>query len=478
MNKPLRSSNDIWIEPAAKPWVPHFYQEDAIRFLLSQGGAGLFLQPGLGKSSVTLAAVKILLAKKLIRSALIIAPLRVCYTVWPREIEKWEEFNGLTYQILHGPKKDLAAKQKADIYLLNPDGLEWFLKEKRTNCDVLVCDESTIFKNSQSKRSKLLRASLNRFKRRIILTGTPAPNGYLDLFFQMFILDGGAALGRYITHYRNQFFFQSGYGGYEWKLLPGMAEQIEERIAPLVMQLSAEDYLKMPELVRNVVQIDLPTRVMKQYRDLEEEFLIELDGGKTVTAATAAVASMKLRQLCSGAIYHDTEDGSRKWQEVHTAKLDALKELVDELSGQPVLILYEFTHDLDRLLRMFGEDTPYLGGGVSPKRTQEIEAEWNRGEIPILIGNSKSMGHGMNLQEGGSAVIWLNPSWDLELALQTLARVYRQGQKSKTVIVHHILARNTLDETVYRTLHAKDKKQVKLLDALKAYGKQRAHSAR
>lgn len=457
----------------AQPWVPHEYQSKAVSFCLSQGAGGLFIEAGLGKTACILAVLKILKAKKLMKSALIVAPLRVCYSVWPREVEKWLDFNELTYEILHGPKKDVAVKRKADIYLLNPDGFEWFFKEKRTNADVLVYDESTGIKHTNTKRFKLLKPALNRFRRRYILTGTPAANGLMDLFGQVYVLDQGAALGRYITNYRANFFYATGFGGYEWKLLPGATQLIEEKIAPLVMQLSAKDYLQLPTLIENTVEVDLPAKALKFYKELEEEFLAELASGEIVTAATAATASMKLRQCVNGAVFYENAEGKRKWEAIHNAKLEACRDLVAELNGKPVLIAYEFTHDRERLLKLFGKDTPWLGGGVTPKRSQEIQRAWNAGELPILLGQPQSMGHGLNLQGSGNTIIWFSPSWNFELHSQTISRVHRQGQKASHVFVHTIVARGSIDELVQRTLLKKDYTQQALFAALKEYARGR-----
>lgn len=391
--------------------------------------------------------------------------------MWPKEIEKWLEFNELTYQILHGPKKDLAVQKKADIYLINPDGFDWFFREKRTNADILVWDESSQIKNSQTKRFKLLKPNLKRFRRRYILTGTPAPQSYLDLFGQMYVLDQGAALGRYITHYKVAFFYQSGYGGYDWKLMPGADKQIEEKIAPLVMQLSAEDYLQLPTLIENDVFIDLPPKAAAIYKELEKEFLVQLTEDKTITAATAATASMVLRQICNGAAYYEDDDKKRQWHAIHDAKLDACKELVNELNGKPAIVAYEFKHDLERLLTVFGKDTPYLGGGVTPKRSQEIESAWNRGEIQVLLLHPKAGGHGLNLQGSGNTLIWFSLPWGLENLIQTTKRIHRQGQKASHVFVHYLLARGTVDEIVQRALIKKDLTQQGLLAALKAYAR-------
>lgn len=447
-------------------WQPKEYQKRAMKFCLSQGAAGLFLDPGLGKSSIMLGVITTLLRQKLIGKVLVIAPLRVCYGVWPEEVRKWDEFSHLRVEVLHGPKKHEALAREADIYLINPEGLEWLTKQA-FDVDVLVTDESTKFKRTNTKRFKLLKLWLGKFRRRYILTGTPAPNGYLDLFGQIYILDGGAALGRYITHYRMNYFFQSGYGGYEWKLLPGADERIQKAIKPLVMRMEAKDYLDLPPIVFNTVKVQLPEEAMRVYKAVEDELIVRLQDGTEVVSANAAVASGKCRQVANGALYFQDEQ-QRKWQALHSAKLDALEDLVEEASGQPVLVVYEFEHDLERLLELFGKDTPYLGGGVSPGKSVEIQGRWNAGQVPVLLGHPKSMGHGLNLQKGGHILVWFTPTWDLELYDQTNKRLHRQGT-SERVIVHHIIAENTLDEVVLKTLQGKDRTQQQLLEALKDY---------
>lgn len=429
------------------------------------------LDSGLGKTSIILAALKVLKAKGLMRSALIVAPLRVCYSVWPAEIQKWSDFRDLTYAILHGPGKEIAAQSQRDIYIVNPDGFEWLFTKTKLNVDVLIIDESTTLKRPATKRFKLLKPQLNRFKRRYILTGTPAPNGYMDLFGQIYILDQGNALGRYITHFRNQYFFQSGFGDYDWRLVPGAEKLIEQQIAPLTMRLSAEDYLDMPALINNTILVDLPAKAQKLYKELEDEFLITLERGQVVTALNAASASVKARQLCSGGIYFQRDDGRRDFERVHDAKLDAAEGLVEELGGKPVIIVYEFEHDLERLLERFGKETPWLGGGVSPKRALDIEFQWNAGEVPILLGHARSLGHGLNLQSVGNTIIWFSIPWDLELYEQTIRRLYRQGQKERHVFVHHLIARSTIDEVILKAVGRKSADQRSLLDALREYGR-------
>lgn len=451
------------------PYTPHDYQKKAIKFCVSQGAGGLFLDPGLGKSSVSLATYLVLKGKGLVDSVLIIAPMRVCYSVWPKEIAKWVDFNGLTYEVLHGPKKNDALLRKADVYLINPEGLEWYFKNVKKLPQMLVIDESTRFKNSGTKRFKLLKPHLPKFKRRYILTGTPVPNGFLDLFGQIYMLDQGAALGRYITHYRNNFFYSTGFGGYEWRLTDDGAERIEKRIRPLTLRLSAEDYLTLPELVHNEVRVDLPEKAMRIYKDIENEFISMIDSATTLVVGTASAASIKLRQIANGSAYSAIANGERETLFIHDAKLEAVESILEELNGRPVLIAYEFQHDLEQLRKLLGKDVPYIGGGVTPKRATELEQAWNAGELPVLLGHPASFGHGLNLQESGNHLIWYSIPWDLELLIQVIDRLHRQGQKASHVFVHYLIARGTIDEVVLKVVRGKNKTQTSLLNALKEY---------
>ena len=462
-------------ESSKLAWIPKSYQERAIRMLLGQQSGGLFLDPGLGKTSTILATFKILKSKGYVSKMLIVAPLRPVYKVWPDEIDKWENFEGLTYTILHtdkkmGTNKEINLRKDVDIYVINPEGLLWLFDpntKNRPNFDVLCVDESTKFKNSQSKRFKLLRPLLPSFKRRWILTGTPSPNTIEDLFAQTYILDLGRSLGKYITHFRNQYFERSGFNLYDWKPRLGAREEIVQKISPLILQLSAEDYLQMPELIYANIPVSLPPEVMTKYRDVEESFLAELGEG-TIIAANAAAAGTKCRQIANGAVYGE-DDGTpvRVWYELHQEKLDALESLLEELSGKPVLLLYEFKHDQLRIKQRFPDAVDLKDGDFG----KTID-EFNRGEVPLLMGHPASMGHGLNLQGACHHVIWFGITWNLEYYDQAIARVYRQGQKAEHVYVYHIVARDTLDEEVLATLNRKDRSQQALLKALDQHRKE------
>lgn len=479
-------------KPSSMPWQPHAFQKKGVKFLLEHAASALFLDPGLGKTSITLAAIKLLKQKKVLDKVLLIAPLRVCYSVWPKEGEKWTDFHGLRIVVLHGPYKDEALKQEADIYIINPEGLEWLLdvtktktpqgktrvevdlkRWKKFSFDTLVVDELSKFKHIQTNRFKALKLVLHTFRRRWGLTGSPAPNGLLDLFGQCYMLDQGRSLGPYISHYRMKYFLPS-HDGFSWNLREGADEEIYQRIAPLALRMAAEDYLDMPVVIENNIRVELPADVMEIYERLEEDLIAKLEDS-VIVASTAAVASMKCRQVANGGIYLDQEvqalvklpKSKREWVDLHTEKVDALADLIEELQGSPLLVAYDFAHDLSRLQEKLGKDVPYIGGGVSVKRATELEKLWNAGKLPVLLGHPQSIAHGLNLQEVGNHVCWHSLTWDYELYDQFIRRVRRQGNKSKRVFVHHLIAKGTIDEVIFSTLKGKRRGQNALFDALK-----------
>lgn len=478
-----------------KSWTPYEYQKKSIKFLLQHPEALLLQAPGLGKTSITLAALKILKKKKILNKALVVAPLRVCYSVWPEEVKKWKDFKDLKVVVLHGPKKEALLKEEADIYVINFEGLKWLLnkhissagnpltvKWKKLGFDTLVIDELSKFKNSRSKRFKMMKQFHGLFERRWGLTGSPASNGLMDLFGQLYIIDQGKSLGRYITQYRSKYFVPD-YTGFNWTICEGSEEEIYEKISPISLRMAAEDYLDMPDLVDNYITVDLPKNARKIYDTLEKILIAEING-KTVTAASAAVASSKIRQITNGGCYIDEEETSeffsssgttKEWENIHDAKIDALEELFDEMQGTPVLVAYEFKHDLDRIKKRFGKDVPYIGGGVSAKKSVELERAWNAGELPYLFGHPQSIGHGLNLQQSGNHIVWLSLTWDYELYDQFIRRVYRQGNEEAQVFNHHIIARDTIDEKIVRVLQRKERGQNSLFTALDQLAKSRKY---
>lgn len=481
--------------PSAKPWSPHDYQVRGMEFLLMNAGAGLFLDPGLGKTSITLGAIAYLKKAKTVGKVLVIAPLRVCQLVWPAEIEKWADFGHLKVVVLHGKDKDKLLKEDADIYVINPAGLQWFFQKKGMQVikpDLLVVDESSQFKHSNTKRYKLLKPALAKFRRRWILTGTPASNGLLDLFGQVYLMDLGRALSPYISHYRNNYFtsgakinrtFVDRVTGLEksvkvavdWTPQPGAEELIYEKLRPYVLRLEAKDHLKLPEMIESEIYVDLPPDAKKIYREIEDSMVAEINGN-LLTAVSAASVSIKCRQICSGGVYRqfeiddmDAKGREREVIHIHDEKTDALEELVGELQGAPLLVAYEFQHSLARMQARFGKDLPYIGGGSDDRRTKMLVDAWNRGEIPILAGHPRSMGHGLNMQAAGHHVAWYDPTYDAELYEQFNKRVLRQGNTHAHVFVYRFAARSSVDLAVLASLRLKVRNQNALLTALKDY---------
>jgi SNF2 family DNA or RNA helicase len=476
-------------------WAPAPYQKKAMRFLIERAASALFLDPGLGKTSISLGAASVLMKKKVIKRVFVIAPVRVCHSVWPAEVRKWKDFHGLKMVVLHGPKKEALLDEDADIFVVNPEGLEWLFNVKKTKyvnragkektmyqvdqkrikslgIDLLIIDELSKFKNTNTGRFAVMKEAIKHIPRRWGLTGSPAANGLINLFAQCFVLDGGKALGRYVTHFRMEH-FDKGYDGFSWNLKPGHDEVIYARVAPLALRMSSTDYLEMPDLIENKIRVSLPGDVMKHYADVQDDLVTKILDRK-VSAATAAVASSKCRQMANGGVYLDEEvkalfklpSSKREWLNVHDEKTNALEELVDELQGAPLLVAYEFGHDLDRILKRF-PNAPFIGGGVSIKRAKELEDEWNAGRIPMLLGQPQSIGWGLNLQGASNHICWYSLTWDLEMHDQFIGRVWRQGNKHAKVFVHYLMADDTIDWAVYAALKSKSKGQNALFEALK-----------
>ena len=445
-------------------FVPHKYQAEAVLHCIGHKKAGLFLDPGLGKTAICLKTASTLLEYKGIDRIFVIAPLRVCHNVWPSEAKKWRMSTHFKVTVLHGPKKDDLIEKESDMFVINPEGLDWFsIASKRLmkNGDkrLLIVDESTSFKNCTSKRFKTLKKLLPYFDRVIILTGTPVPNGLLQLWSQMYLLDFGARLSKYMTHYRNTYFYPADYMGFSYKLQPGAEARIYGKINDIVMHKSTNE-LELPPVVYNDISVVLSKKVKDLYDEMRKELALEFAQGLTISA-NAAVLTGKLRQISNGGLY--TEDG--EIIDIHDEKTDVIKDLVEELSGKPLLVMYEFRHDLHRLQRAFPK-APYIGAGVSPKEVTDIIAGWNRGDTPVLFLQPQAGGHGLNLQYGGCGdIAWYGMNYDLELYKQANARVHRQGVKH-TVVIHHLIAKGTVDEKIRLVLAGKDKVQNALLEAL------------
>lgn len=478
----------------AESWHPDPGQRKGVEFLVSHGAAGLFADPGVGKTSITYKAFCTHKKAGTANRMLVVAPLRPCYMVWPLEQQKWKDFKHLKVVVLHGPKKEKALEQDADIYVINPEGLEWLLGVKKTRspltnrvtvtidttrlkrlgCDTLVIDELSRFGDPNTVKFKALKQVLGLFSRRWGLTGSPAANGLMGLFGQCYMLDMGRSFGQYITKYRSEFFVP-GFDGFSWQLMKGAEQKIYDRIKPLVLRLEAKGG---PEIVERVILVDLPPAVRKIYDSMEEHLLAQIDE-RTVTAAMAGAASMKCQQIASGGIYLDPEISTvlgtlakkqaKEWVNLHDEKTAALVDLINELQGQQLLVAYDFRHDLDRIEKALGIGLPVIGGGVSPKKADEILRAWNAGEIPYFFGHPKSMGHGINAQ-GSSAhhICWYSLTWDYELYDQFIRRLKRRGSDAKTVFVHRIVARNTIDEDKIWALRSKGDGQEALFKALLA----------
>jgi hypothetical protein len=419
--------------------------------------------------------------------ALIIAPKRVAQLVWTHEetgeLYKWNEtFGNLTTTLLHGPKKDQRLEDDVDLYVINFDGLRWLVESggmkhllTKKNVNIAMVDELSKFADSSTKRFKLMKPWWGRFVRRWGGTGSPATNGLIKLFGQIYVLDLGLSLGKYVTHYRQKYFYPAGYNGrhaYGWQLHEGADKKIYKAIKPIALTQRAEDHLDLPKLVTNNVWVNLPPKTRKHYNEVEKDYITVVEA-ETILAPNAAVARGKCRQVASGGVYAEDPSGEkrkrgqRKVVALHEEKTKALKELVGELNGSPLLVGYEFHHDLERIRKLLGKDIPALNGHTTDKQALALVKAWNLGAIPILCGHPASMGHGLNLQAAGHHVCWYSVPWDYELYDQTIRRVYRPGVNAKRVVVHRILARDTVDEDIIDKLAGKKRTQDDLFEALK-----------
>lgn len=442
-------------------YKPHEYQSYATEFILSHPISAVFFEMGLGKSVITLSAIfDLCLDSFLVCKVLVIAPLRVARDTWPAEINKWDHLKGLSYSVAVGTEKERidALKKQSTLYIINRENVDWLVHKSGIpfHFDMVVIDELSSFKSYGAKRFKSLLKVRPYIKRIVGLTGTPSSNGLMDLWAEFRILDLGQRLGRYISHYRNTYFKPDKRNAqiiFSYKPLPGAEEEIYKQISDITISMKSTDYLKMPEYVSNEVFVTLSDKEWKVYSEFKEEMVANL-GDEEIDAVNAAVLSGKLLQMANGAVY----DSENKAHVIHEKKLDALEDLIEGANGKPVLVAYWYKHDLERIKERF------------PVRqiqsSKDIEA-WNDGKIPIAVIHPASAGHGLNLQSGGSTLIWFGLTWSLELYQQTNARLYRQGQRD-TVIVHHIITKNTIDEDVLLALTKKEKTQDALIDAVKA----------
>ena len=444
---------------------PHEYQVYAKDFIKAHPVAAVLLDMGLGKTSICLTALEELLRDEFeIRRILVVAPLRVARDTWPDEIRKWDHLNGLSFSVAVGTEAERleALRKKADICIINRENVQWLIEKSgiRFDFDTLVLDELSSFKNHQTKRFKSLMKVRHQVKRVIGLTGTPSSNGLMDLWAEYRLLDMGERLGRYLTRYRLQYFQPDKRNGqvvFSYKPLPGAEDAIYQRIGDITISMRSTDFLKMPEKLVSDYVVHLSDSEMKAYKDMRDNLILE---NKEITASNSGILAGKLSQMANGAVYGDEGDVVQ----IHSRKLDALEDIIESASGKSLLLAYWFRHDRDRItkkLRSLGVEFRDLDS------TQSIRM-WNRGELQVGLIHPASAGHGLNLQEGGSTIVWYGLTWSLELYQQTNARLWRQGQRSGTVVIQHIVTKGTIDERILKVLQSKERVQDSLIEAVKA----------
>lgn len=446
----------------------HSYQNRGVQHIIDNPFCALFLDMGLGKTVTTLTAIKELMDACIITNALVIAPKKVTQVTWTDEIKNWAHLQNLTISVIDGDVKHrrAAMAKKADIYAVSRDNIVWLVTEYggiKLPFDMVVIDELSSFKNHASKRFRAMKRVRKFIPRVVGLTGTPSPNGLIDLFAQMYLIDEGERLGKTITGYRDRFFRPDKRNGdivYTYALKQPADEtekQISDLISDITISMTAEDYLKMPDKIMLFDTVELPNKVYDNYLDFEREQVLELiNSDEMITAASAAALSNKLQQYANGAIY----DADRNVKHIHDEKLEKLQEIVEAANGAPVLVAYSFIHDLDRIMNALKEYKP-----VKLEKPEHI-AQWNEGKIQVLVTHPASAGHGLNLQKGGNILVWFGNTWSLELYMQFNARLYRQGQ-TKPVYIHHIVSKGTIDEKIIKALSGKKETQDGLMQSIK-----------
>lgn len=436
----------------------HNYQLQAIDFIKENKRCGLFIEMGLGKTTSTLTAILDLKAEGKFKKVLVIAPLRVAKSVWNKEVTLWDHLKHLKVSICVGTAAEriAALKAKADVYTINRENIPWLIEVCKGSWpfDFVVIDESSSFKSPSSKRFKALKKTLPMTKYMVLLTGTPSPNGLLDVWSQMYLIDQGKALGRTYTAYKDRFFIKD-YWGYRYEIKTGAADQIHKLMEQSIVSMAAKDYLELPERIDLIQHVDYPEKFNKEYRDFEKNMFAVLPDGEEIEALTAATLAGKLLQWCNGSSY----DANGEWHHIDDAKLDALADIIEDNEGENILVAYNFKSDLARLQARFPQ------AKVLDKSSKTID-DWNDGKIPLLLAHPASAGHGLNIQKGGSMIVWFGLNWSLELYQQFNARLHRQGQ-GKPVRIVHLVARGFLDERVMEALSSKDVTQRNLLKALK-----------
>ena len=439
---------------------PHNYQKYAVEYIKSHPVAAILLDMGLGKTVISLTAMADLLFDSFeVHKILVIGPLRVARDNWPMEVAKWEHLKHLTYAVAIGTpaERRAALERNADITIINRENVDWLVESGYFDFDMVVIDELSSFKNHTVKRFKALMKVRPKVNRIVGLTGTPSSNGLMDLWSEFRLLDMGERLGKFITRYREAFFMPDKRNSqmvFSYKPRPDAEEEIYRRISDITISMKCTDHLNMPELISSQCEVVLSDDERKQYEKLKSELVLTLSAGE-ITVSNAASLTNKLSQLSNGAIYDD----DRNIVEFHQRKLDALEDIIESANGNPILVAYWFKHDLERIRKRFK---------VREIKSSQDIIDWNAGKIPVAMIHPASAGHGLNLQSGGSTLVWFGLTWSLELYQQTNARLWRQGQTSGTVVIQHIITKGTIDERILTALNKKELTQNALIDAVKA----------
>lgn len=445
-------------------FIPHEYQTKCIDEIINQKSIGLFLDMGLGKTVITLTAIESLMYDYFsVEKVLVVAPKQVAETVWKQEAEKWRHLQTLRFSLVIGDQKQRmkAMNQKADVYVVSRDNISWLVEQSQWDFDMVVIDELSSFKNPSAQRFKALKKVRKKIKRLVGLTGTPAPNGLMDLWSEVYLLDEGERLGKTITAYRDKYFHKqmiNTNGACIYRPLLGSEQEIKGKISDVCLSLKSEDYLQMPKLIKNTIAVELNEKAKDQYRQFEKDFVINIQENQ-LTASSIAVLLNKLLQFVNGAIYKEDEEG---FVIVHNSKIERLKEVVESLnsSGESVIIFYAYKHDKDRILEALKSYR------VATMNNPKVVKEWNEGKYDVLLAHPASSGAGLNLQKGGHNIIWFSLTWNLEYYQQANARLYRQGQE-KPVYIHHLLVKGTVEEKVFRALQNKRNIQDEILEGVK-----------
>lgn len=448
-------------------YSPHEYQRFVIDYIKKNPIAAVFLDMGLGKTSITLTALNDLLFDSFdVHRILVVAPLRVARNTWSSEIRKWEHLQDLQYSIVVGTEKERmsALEKKADIYIINRENVQWLVERsgKKFDYDMVVVDELSSFKNHEAKRFRAFMKVRPKVKRIVGLTGTPSSNGLMDLFAEFKLLDMGERLGRFIGAYRANFFRPDKMNGpivYSYKPIPGAESMIYNRISDITISMKATDYLKMPELISSRYEVQMDDKEKQKYEEFKKDLVLEIEDGE-ITAANAASLSGKLSQMANGAVYSD----DLSVMQIHDRKLDALEDIIEAANGKSVLVAYWFKNDLTRITERLRK----LNVIYQKLDSDESICKWNAKELQVGLIHPASAGHGLNLQSGGSTMVWFGLTWSLELYQQTVARLWRQGQTENTVVIQHIVTAGTIDERILKALEQKDNTQSALIDAVKA----------